>query len=54
MSMTDTPEVTALPSATAMIEDALRQIPDSKLVDHGVVVDILLDLRQELQKVMPS
>ena len=50
MSMTEATVV--LPSATEMIEEALRQVPCQKVIDHGVVCDILLDLRQELKKVL--
>lgn len=53
MSMTtDSPVL--LPSATEMIENALRMVPEQSVIDRGVVVDILLDLRQELQKVLPN
>jgi hypothetical protein len=52
MSMTDAPVL--LPSATEMIENALRMVPEQSVIDRGVVVDILLDLRQELQQVLPN
>ena len=47
-------EEVVLPSATEMIEAALKSVPNSKVIDQGVVVDILLDLRQELQRVLPN
>ena len=45
MSMTDTLAPTEAEIAAA-VEQALRDLPDSRLVDRDQVVDVLLDLRR--------
>ena len=45
-SMTDTLPKPVETEVAEVVEQALRDLPDSRLVDRDQVVDVLLDLRR--------
>lgn len=47
VTMTDTLAAPTADEIAEAVEQALRELPDSRLVDRDQVVDVLLDLRRK-------